>query len=162
MAVENTLGDEVGYDPFYAYVIVILVAIIIILTYCMIMWYTQRSGYNANDGLNKYLNKITGMGKQTWMILHLSLFTLLGLLYPTAYPVIYFGILWELIEYGLSGGNGKLGFEAAPICRYDSNSNKVCTKFWYSCFIDCIINSVGFFIGVSLNHSFSSISSHIS
>ena len=140
------LGDELGYDPFYGYMILLIVGLTIIIIYLLIIWYTNLPTYKPNDPLNKYWEKIPGVRSEYWLYSHLILFTIIGFLYPSGFLVMFLlGIFWEATEYAF----GKFG---KPICRY-VNGEKTCINWFYTSFLDCLVNGLGLLLGIGLRNT---------
>lgn len=131
-----------------AILILVIIGIIIIIVYCLMIYYTQTHEYDSKNIIYKYLSKVPGVRSEYWLMSHFILFTLLGFLFPNCILVLVLGgILWELIEYGLGKG-------VAPICRY-VRGQRTCSNWFYTSFIDCIVNAVGALLGASIRNAIS-------
>lgn len=85
---------------------------------------------------NKPLLCVKGHELDCWSLSHLLCYTVIGFIFPHKWKIVFMAsILWELFEY--------LCVQIEKL-YYSEN------RFWCAKFSDIIINTLGFFIGLSL------------
>ncbi len=132
-----------------SYRVLILVVLLITVYFWLLSAKYGKDGVIANDPLNQEVDP-RFPGVSWWPISHFLLFFLMGILFPKCdAPILFAGVLWEVIETVIKKvTQSHQGLYSDPE-RYNSHTEKrqYADSWWAGSLQDIAFNVAGFYAG---------------